>query len=97
MVESVERLAAVDLELEAVVRSLVEDADGDAAAELVPEEAHVDPSFVRCASSVFLAIVAVAIGLLLHARGIVAVRLGQPPALSVPFTLIAAARGLSSK
>jgi len=32
VVESVERLEAVDLELEAVVSSLVEDADGDTAA-----------------------------------------------------------------
>jgi hypothetical protein len=37
VVEGVERIVAIDLELEAVVRSLVEDADGDLARGLVPK------------------------------------------------------------
>src|SRR5215204_3044560 len=42
VVERVERVAAVDVELEALVRSLVEDADGDHAVGLVPEQVDVD-------------------------------------------------------
>src|SRR6266508_1927914 len=42
MVESVKRMASVDLELEAVVGSRVVDTDGDAARGLVPEQVYVD-------------------------------------------------------
>ena len=42
MVEGVERLPSVDLELEAVVASRVEDADRDAARGLVPEQVDID-------------------------------------------------------
>jgi len=42
MVEGVERVPSVDLELEAVVGSRIEHADGDAIRRLVPEQVDVD-------------------------------------------------------
>src|SRR5438876_1222035 len=43
MIEGVERVASVDLKLEAVVGSRVDDTDGDAVRRLVPEQVDVDP------------------------------------------------------